>query len=235
MTTKPKARKFRIRKADNGAPRAAQPRPEASGEGAAAPETPEAPTGATGPQAPAGAANSMADVARRRAASLAALKDGQAPRAAQTPRRSAPPEGQPEGAAPAQQPTPATPADAAQPPQTGAARSGEVSSDTEVSAETDIDAIRREGLTGRQLRMARRVAQKYGLAPTSDFDAVRQLRAKGIDPFKPTNMLELVVPGAGSGGAADGAATAQAGVPAKRGKRFPRPCCWIRPTSPRPR
>jgi capsular polysaccharide transport system permease protein len=62
------------------------------------------------------------------------------------------------------------------------------------SPELDIDSIRREGLTGRQLRMARRVAQKHGLAATSDFDAVRILRAKGIDPFQRTNMLELVVP-----------------------------------------
>lgn len=61
------------------------------------------------------------------------------------------------------------------------------------SAGTAIDAIRREGLTGRQLRMARRVAQKHGLAPTSDFDAVRLLRAEGIDPFQRTTMLDLVV------------------------------------------
>lgn len=59
-----------------------------------------------------------------------------------------------------------------------------------------IDGIRREGLTGRQLRMARRVAQKQGLAPVSDYDAVRLLREKGIDPFKRSNMLELVVPDA---------------------------------------
>lgn len=57
-----------------------------------------------------------------------------------------------------------------------------------------MDAIRQEGLTGRQLRMARRVAQKHGLAPTSDFDAVRLLRAQGIDPFQRSNMLELVKP-----------------------------------------
>lgn len=57
-----------------------------------------------------------------------------------------------------------------------------------------MDAIRREGLTGRQLRMARRVAQKHGLSPTSDFDAVRLLRGRGIDPFQRTNMLELVMP-----------------------------------------
>ena len=61
----------------------------------------------------------------------------------------------------------------------------------------EIAAIRREGLTGRQLRMARRVAQKHGLAPTSDFDAVRLLRREGIDPFERSNMLELVVPGGG--------------------------------------
>ncbi|MCY4179530.1 MAG: capsule biosynthesis protein, partial [Litoreibacter sp.] len=43
----------------------------------------------------------------------------------------------------------------------------------------ELEAIKREGLTGRQLRMARRVAQRQGLTPSSDFDAVRQLRAKG--------------------------------------------------------
>ncbi|MEO0677404.1 MAG: capsule biosynthesis protein [Pseudomonadota bacterium] len=59
---------------------------------------------------------------------------------------------------------------------------------------TDIDAIRREGLTGRQLRMARRVAQKNGLAATSDFEAVKLLREKGIDPFQAAGALELVVP-----------------------------------------
>ncbi|MEM9343279.1 MAG: capsule biosynthesis protein [Pseudomonadota bacterium] len=58
---------------------------------------------------------------------------------------------------------------------------------------TEIDAIRKEGLTGRQLRMARRLAHKHGLAPTSDYDAVRLLRQAGIDPFQRANMLELVV------------------------------------------
>jgi capsular polysaccharide transport system permease protein len=58
--------------------------------------------------------------------------------------------------------------------------------------EAGIAEIRREGLTGRQLRMARRLAQKHGLNPSSDFDAVRQLRGMGIDPFDRSNMLELV-------------------------------------------
>ena len=68
---------------------------------------------------------------------------------------------------------------------------------------TTIDEIRQEGLTGRQLRLARRIAQKHGLAPTSDFDAVRLLRLKGIDPLQRSNMLELVAPKANTGEAAD--------------------------------
>lgn len=63
----------------------------------------------------------------------------------------------------------------------------------EVSVEAELAAIRAEGLTGRQLRMARRAAQKHGLSPSSDFDAVRQLRKRGFDPFGQSNMLELVV------------------------------------------
>lgn len=64
------------------------------------------------------------------------------------------------------------------------------------NAPHDIDAIRREGLTGRQLRMARRLAQKYNLPATSDFDAVRLLRQQGIDPFQANSVLELVQGGA---------------------------------------
>ncbi|WP_341205184.1 capsule biosynthesis protein [uncultured Sulfitobacter sp.] len=151
MTTKPKARKFRIKRAT----------PAAAPKGTDAVER-DAPAAATPkPQAP--------DAPRAAAASR-----GEAPRAA----------------APGQ----AAAASAARPTPPSDARSGEVSSATEVSGEQDIDAIRREGLTGRQLRMARRVAQKHGLAPTSDFDAVRLLRAEGIDPFQRSNMLELVVP-----------------------------------------
>lgn len=63
------------------------------------------------------------------------------------------------------------------------------------SVDDELAAIRAEGLTGRQLRMARRTAQKLGLHPSSDFDAVRLLRARNIDPFGTSNMLELVVDG----------------------------------------
>lgn len=61
----------------------------------------------------------------------------------------------------------------------------------DVAPGTDLDAIRREGLTGRQLRLARRLAQKHNLPATSDFDAVRLLREAGMDPFQRTNLLEL--------------------------------------------
>jgi len=70
-----------------------------------------------------------------------------------------------------------------------------------LSPQEEIEAIKKENLTGRQLRIARREAQKHGLHPTSDLDAVRLLRKNGIDPFKRSDLLELVVsdqqPGAG--------------------------------------
>jgi capsular polysaccharide transport system permease protein len=89
---------------------------------------------------------------------------------------------------------PQTPNDAADQAPPAAKSPADIASPRQTAGENSIDAIRREGLTGRQLRMARRIAQKHGLSPTSDFDAVRLLRAKGIDPFQRTNMLELVVP-----------------------------------------
>ncbi len=50
-----------------------------------------------------------------------------------------------------------------------------------------IEAIKAENLTGQQLRMARRLAQKHGLAASSDLDAVRLLRKNDIDPFMSAN------------------------------------------------
>ncbi len=58
--------------------------------------------------------------------------------------------------------------------------------------DTEIDAIRREGLTGRQLRLARRMAQLHGLPATSDFDAVRLLRAAGLNPFGKNAVVDVV-------------------------------------------
>ncbi|MFN3663012.1 capsule biosynthesis protein [Yoonia sp.] len=62
------------------------------------------------------------------------------------------------------------------------------------SLQVQLDAIAQEGLTARQLRLARRVAQKQGLIVGSDYDAVRQLRLAGVDPFKRQTVLELVQP-----------------------------------------
>ncbi|WP_208350606.1 capsule biosynthesis protein [Pseudaestuariivita rosea] len=59
-------------------------------------------------------------------------------------------------------------------------------------ANPKLEAIRQEGLTARQLRMARRVAQKNGLSPASDLEAVMLLRDRGIDPFKRSSTLALV-------------------------------------------
>jgi len=58
-----------------------------------------------------------------------------------------------------------------------------------------IDRIRREGLTGRQLRQARRLAVMHSLPATSDFDAVRLLRLQGIDPLRRTGLIDLIRPG----------------------------------------
>ncbi len=51
-----------------------------------------------------------------------------------------------------------------------------------------------EGMTGRQLRIARRLAHHHGLKPADDAEAVRLLREKGIDPLDRTNLLKLVAP-----------------------------------------
>ena len=154
MTTKPKAKKFRIRRTAASAP--ATPAEEAPQEEMPRARRPEA------PQAQSDAPEAAAAARRSR------------PRGAD---RSA-------SAAPQEPPQPQEPV-----------RTGDIASARETSAETDIDSIRKEGLTGRQLRMARRIAQRHNLPATSDFDAVRLLRKKGIDPFQRSNMLELVVDG----------------------------------------
>ncbi|MHA6326290.1 capsule biosynthesis protein [Roseivivax sp. CAU 1753] len=170
MTTKPKAKKFRIRRNEQAA----------RAEGAAHPVSPAS------------------------AVAPAVTSKDPTPPAAGAPQQRAP---QPAPERPAEPPAASSPE-----PQAArvAPRSGEVASAGEVAGETDIQKIRQEGLTGRQLRMARRMAQKHGLAPTSDFDAVRLLRKKGIDPFQRANMLELVIGNTGEPGTGD-----DAKVPAK--------------------
>lgn len=154
MITKPKAKKFRIRRA-GGVPDGARPAPAATGSAAqpsnVAPLRPQ-PAGPRPATPPAAEDKPRAEPANSRVQPAAAETDSRP-----------------------------------------AARQGQVSSAAETAAETEIDAIKREGLTGRQLRMARRLAQKHNLPVTSDYDAVRQLRANGIDPLERGNMLDLVV------------------------------------------
>ena len=56
----------------------------------------------------------------------------------------------------------------------------------------EVEAVRADGLTGRQLRLARRLAQKNGIEASSDFEAVALLRRKGIDPFERGSILSVV-------------------------------------------
>ncbi|MDH3263963.1 MAG: capsule biosynthesis protein [Paracoccaceae bacterium] len=79
-------------------------------------------------------------------------------------------------------------------PEVGPAADG---ASTDADVERELAAIKAEGLSGRQLRMARRVAEKHGISAESDLDAVRLLRKRGIDPFRHANMLELVIGASG--------------------------------------
>jgi len=208
MTTKPKARKFRIRRAaplttGHSAPHpvdyvAAPPQTGQEGAHSAEPATP-----LSAPPRPQGMGHPRAQTAAEDTAQTTSQASMQTPAASNT----APIANDANTAAPQPSAKSGTAAQAAaaqnapaaeQDGKASAAREGDVASAREQNVSLDIDEIRKEGLTGRQLRMARRVAQKNGLAPTSDFDAVRLLRAKGIDPFQRANMLELVVPQDGS-------------------------------------
>ena len=55
-----------------------------------------------------------------------------------------------------------------------------------------IAAVQKEGLTGRQLRLARRIAAMHGIDVASDEEAVVLLRDRGIDPFHRSSLSQLV-------------------------------------------
>lgn len=198
MTTKPKAQKFRVRRS---------PRAASVSEAAVRAEAPQATVPAT---ASAPAATSAPH--QRQPAASAQVTPPTTPRAPVDDSRLFDNGGADDGfgdmpfpSAAASQPRPAAATRrtsrgaisdalgaAAKDNAPRAAVTGDVTPADELSVDQDIDTIRREGLTGRQLRMARRVAQKHGLAPTSDFDAVRLLRQQGIDPFQRSAMLDMV-------------------------------------------
>ncbi|MGQ0610359.1 MAG: capsule biosynthesis protein [Paracoccaceae bacterium] len=76
------------------------------------------------------------------------------------------------------------------------------------SVEDEHEAIRREALTGGQLRLARRLAQRHGLQASSDIDAVRLLRKAGIDPFQKSAVIDALLSDGGGGAARPAPGTA---------------------------
>jgi capsular polysaccharide transport system permease protein len=183
MTTKPTAKKFRVRRVGSVAALLAADDAVAADAPASvqAPATGPAPR-ASAPAEPTAAGSMPGATQVRRPVPVAPVgrrtEDGFGPEPFATARgRVSPAPGAgpaPGGAAPSASP-------GAVPPAPDAAAAGD-----------PLAAIRAEGLTGRQLRMARRVAQKHGMSPSSDFEAVHLLRKAGIDPFQRANMLELV-------------------------------------------
>jgi capsular polysaccharide transport system permease protein len=55
-----------------------------------------------------------------------------------------------------------------------------------------VEAVVAEGLTARQLRLARRIADRHGVVAASDHEAVLLLRRRGVDPFQRSSLLALV-------------------------------------------
>ncbi len=177
MTMKPKARKFRLRRgATSESPEAAQ--------------EPQAQTGA----AQGGVASASGSLFEPEDDGFGGMdfRKGDAPKQA--------PQGQGKTHPvrpnrPNRGQAPANPAQAGGQPTAKVVRKGRAADPQQkgdLTPEQEVDAVKSEGLTGRQLRIARRVAQRNGLNPTSDLDAVRLLRERGIDPFAKENMLQLV-------------------------------------------
>lgn len=223
MTTKPKARRFRLRLGDDTtsalrpsvapqrgtAAQPAAPAPAPSASSASAPAQPVArqPGDAPHPNQPAPAPrNATPQAAPSPVSSPVSPQPGGALAAARAaadamhsatprPRPSAPPSptgpaasladeraaARSDASAHGNPPDPARPRDLHSADVTGSPRS-----------EAEIEAIRNEELTGRQLRMAMRVAQRNGIKATTGLEAVKLLRAQGIDPFERSTLLDIV-------------------------------------------
>lgn len=68
---------------------------------------------------------------------------------------------------------------------------GDIRTTSQPDEDPELAAIRAEGLTPRQLRMARRISQVHNLPIESDLDAVRQLRKIGVDPFRRPTPVDM--------------------------------------------
>lgn len=94
----------------------------------------------------------------------------------------------------------------------------------------ELEAIRAEELTGRQLRMAMRVAQRHGVKATSGLEAVHLLRAQGIDPFEPSTLLDIVRDQSKASTSRALTTTDQPGLP--KAYRQPSPPATVQPATP---
>lgn len=86
-------------------------------------------------------------------------------------------------------------------------------------------AIAAEGLTGRQIRRARLIAQRHNVQAASDFDAIRQLRVMGIDPFSRASILGVV----DSTNGAEASQEARPDMPEPQDATMPQPKTETRP------
>lgn len=181
MTMQIKARRFRIRRGRDGA---------TGGDGSAPPDT-AADRGAAPAPRPSGSPDAR-PASPKHAAGLGAagVIDADTPLADDTPQTQ--PAGDP---APTAETAAETDRDA-ESPRPEVVHSADIDGDARVHHE--LESIRGEALTPRQLRMAMRVATRHGVRATSGLDAVRLLRKRGIDPFERSTMLELIRPQEGA-------------------------------------
>lgn len=75
----------------------------------------------------------------------------------------------------------------------GQANAAEAKASDTTATDAEVLAVRAEGLTARQLRLARRVALRNGINAQSDEEAVVLLRRKGINPFRHEMGEDLVL------------------------------------------
>lgn len=68
----------------------------------------------------------------------------------------------------------------------------DASGDQAADMESRIASVKAEGLTARQLRLARRIAAMHGIEVESEEEAVIRLRDKGIDPFHRSSLSKIV-------------------------------------------